>query len=67
MHCPRQHHQRVLEQFVGRRAIRAGTDAKRHQRAQKLTLLNSSLMQKKIEASRMIEFQTPPTARRWKW
>jgi len=49
-----------LEQF-GRPARDTGLETERNNHitaAQKLTLLNSSLMQKKIEASRMIEFQT---------
>ena len=57
-----------LEQF-GRPSRDTGLETERNNgisAAQKLTLLNSSLMQKKIEASRMIEFQTstnrPPVA-----
>ncbi|HEX9045590.1 MAG TPA: DUF1553 domain-containing protein, partial [Verrucomicrobiae bacterium] len=49
-----------LEMF-GRPPRDTGLDAERNNRiaaAQKLWLLNSSAMQKKIEASRMIEFQT---------
>jgi hypothetical protein len=49
-----------LEQF-GRPSRDTGLESERNNRitaAQKLTLLNSSLMQKKIESSRMIEFQT---------
>jgi hypothetical protein len=49
-----------LEMF-GRPARDTGLESERNNRitaAQKLTLLNSSLMQKKIESSRMIEFQT---------
>jgi len=49
-----------LEMF-GRPSRDTGLESERNNRitaAQKLTLLNSSLMQKKIESSRMIEFQT---------
>jgi hypothetical protein len=49
-----------LEQF-GRSPRDTGLESERNNRitaAQKLTLLNSSLMQKKIESSRMIDFQT---------
>jgi hypothetical protein len=49
-----------LEMF-GRPPRDTGLESERNNRitaAQKLTLLNSSLMQKKIESSRMIEFQT---------
>ena len=49
-----------LEQF-GRPPRDTGLESERNNRitaAQKLTLLNSSLMQKKIESSRMIDFQT---------
>ena len=49
-----------LEMF-GRPPRDTGMESERNNRitaAQKLTLLNSSLMQKKIESSRMIEFQT---------
>ena len=49
-----------LEQF-GRPSRDTGLESERNNRitaAQKLTLLNSSLMQKKIESSRMIDFQT---------
>jgi len=49
-----------LEMF-GKPPRDTGLESERNNRitaAQKLTLLNSSLMQKKIEASRMIEFQT---------
>jgi hypothetical protein len=49
-----------LEMF-GRPPRDTGLESERNNRitaAQKLTLLNSSLMEKKIEASRMIEFQT---------
>ena len=49
-----------LEKF-GRPARDTGLESERNNRingAQKLTLLNSTLMQKKIESSRMIEFQT---------
>ena len=49
-----------LEMF-GRPPRDTGLESERKNRitaAQKLTLLNSSLMQKKIESSRMIEFQT---------
>jgi Protein of unknown function (DUF1553)/Protein of unknown function (DUF1549) len=49
-----------LEMF-GRPARDIGLDSERNNRltaAQKLYLLNSSLMQRKIESSRMIEFQT---------
>ncbi|HZL79233.1 MAG TPA: DUF1553 domain-containing protein, partial [Candidatus Limnocylindrales bacterium] len=49
-----------LEMF-GRPARDTGLESERNNRitaAQKLTLLNSSLMQKKIESSRMIDFQT---------
>ncbi len=49
-----------LEQF-GRPARDTGLEAERNNRisaAQKLTLLNSSVMQKKIEASRMVAFQS---------
>ena len=51
-----------LEQF-GRPARDTGLESERNNRinaAQKLTLLNSSQMQKKIESSRLIEFQTSP-------
>ena len=49
-----------LEMF-GRPSRDTGLESERNNRitaAQKLCLLNSSLMQKKIESSRMIEFQT---------
>ena len=49
-----------LEMF-GRPARDTGLESERNNRitaAQKLCLLNSTLMQKKIESSRMIEFQT---------
>jgi len=49
-----------LEMF-GRPSRDTGLESERNNRinaAQKLTLLNSSQMQKKIEASRMVEFQT---------
>ena len=49
-----------LEMF-GRPPRDTGLESERNNRitaAQKLTLLNSSLMEQKIEASRMIEFQT---------
>ncbi|MDR3459175.1 MAG: DUF1553 domain-containing protein [Verrucomicrobiae bacterium] len=49
-----------LEMF-GRPARDTGLESERNNRitaAQKLSLLNSSVMQKKIEASRMIDFQT---------
>ena len=49
-----------LDQF-GRPPRDTGLESERNNRitaAQKLTLLNSSVMQKKIETSRMVEFQT---------
>ena len=49
-----------LEQF-GRPPRDTGQESERNNRisaAQKLTMLNSSVMQKKIESSRMVEFQT---------
>lgn len=51
-----------LDMF-GRPSRDTGQESERNNRitaAQKLTLLNSSLMQKKIESSRMIDFQTSP-------
>lgn len=51
-----------LEMF-GRPPRDTGQDSERNNRitaAQKLTLLNSSMMEKKIESSRMIAYQTTP-------
>jgi hypothetical protein len=51
-----------LEMF-GRPPRDTGLESERNNRvtaAQKLTMLNSSVMQKKIESSRMIEYQTSP-------